>query len=359
MKKIFGFLFFLISVSSLAQVSDATLTTSANTIKNETTPGANTATRIGNMLINIINSKINVDKIKTDLTDNSDSYVASQQAVYEAVSARAGKLQKKTLTGTTYTLVAADSNYVMIATNVAGITITLGDEITDKRSFTFIRGSGAGAVTFDDDGTSVLYSVGNELVIENENGWATWIKDGATTFYGTGALGDVDGGGGGTTYTFTASDFNESGTTVSLDYANGQAASASVNGFLSSADYIKNRKKYISLSCSDLTSTLTSGTNKAFYYVANNAITITGVRAMLLDAQESGTILTIDINEAGTTILSTKLTIDNTENRSETAATAAVISDTAIAAGALLTIDFDAAGTGGAGVIVEIEYYIN
>ena len=122
---------------------------------------------------------------------------------------------------------------------------------------------------------------------------------------------------------------------------------------------MKNRKKYITLACSDLTNALSAGNTKAYYYVPNNAITVTGVRAMILTAQSSGTLLTIDINEAGTTILSTKLTIDNSENRSETAATAAVISDTAIAAGALITIDFDAVGSGGAGVIVEIEYYIN
>lgn len=36
---------------------------------------------------------------------------------------------------------------------------------------------------------------------------------------------------------FTASDFNTSGATVSIDYANGQAASGSVNGFLSSGNF--------------------------------------------------------------------------------------------------------------------------
>jgi uncharacterized protein (DUF2147 family) len=44
-------------------------------------------------------------------------------------------------------------------------------------------------------------------------------------------------GPGGTTYTFTASDFNVSGSNVSLDYTNGQKASGSVPGFLSSTDW--------------------------------------------------------------------------------------------------------------------------
>lgn len=41
----------------------------------------------------------------------------------------------------------------------------------------------------------------------------------------------------GLAYTFTAADFNVSGTTVSLDYTNGQSASTSLKGFLTSTDW--------------------------------------------------------------------------------------------------------------------------
>jgi hypothetical protein len=75
-------------------------------------------------------------------------------------------------------------------------------------------------------------------------------------------------------------------------------------------------------------------------------MTITAVRASLSTAQASGSIFTVDINEGGTTILSTKLTIDNTEKTSTTAATAAVISDTALADDAEITIDIDQIGNG-------------
>jgi hypothetical protein len=54
----------------------------------------------------------------------------------------------------------------------------------------------------------------------------------------------------------------------------------------------------------------------------------------------------VDINESGSTILSTKLTIDNTETTSTTAATPAVISDTALADNAVITIDIDQIGDG-------------
>ncbi len=81
------------------------------------------------------------------------------------------------------------------------------------------------------------------------------------------------------------------------------------------------------------------------------AMTLTAVRANLNTASSSG-IPTVDINEGGTTILSTKLTIDANELTSTTAATAAVISDAALADDAEVTFDIDVAGTGAKGLKV-------
>lgn len=112
----------------------------------------------------------------------------------------------------------------------------------------------------------------------------------------------------------------------------------------------------LQVACSDLTTALTTGTGKAVFR-APRAMTITGVRASLATAQASGSIFTVDINEAGTTILSTKLTIDNTEKTSTTAATAAVVSDASIADDAEITIDIDQVGDGTAkGLTVTILY---
>lgn len=99
--------------------------------------------------------------------------------------------------------------------------------------------------------------------------------------------------------------------------------------------------------CSDEITALTAGVGKVtFRNPYASAFTITHVKASLTTAQATGSILTIDINEAGTTILSTKLTIDNTEKTSETAATAAVVSDASIAADAEITVDIDQVGDG-------------
>ncbi len=105
---------------------------------------------------------------------------------------------------------------------------------------------------------------------------------------------------------------------------------------------------------SDETTTITTGTAKVTWR-APSAMTITAVRASLSTVSSSG-IPTVDINEGGTTILSTKLTIDASELTSTSAAAAAVISDAAIADDAEITFDIDVAGTGAKGLKVKIYY---
>jgi len=101
----------------------------------------------------------------------------------------------------------------------------------------------------------------------------------------------------------------------------------------------------IVVAASDETTALATGTAKVTFRMPY-AFTLTSVRASLTTAQSSGSIFTVDINEGGTSILSTKLTIDNTEKTSTTAATAPVISDTALADDAEITIDIDQVGDG-------------
>lgn len=101
----------------------------------------------------------------------------------------------------------------------------------------------------------------------------------------------------------------------------------------------------IQVAASDESTALTTGTAKVTFRTPC-AITVTSVRASLSTAQTSGNILTVDINEGGNSILSTKLTIDNTEKTSVTAATQPVISDTALADDAEMTIDIDQVGDG-------------
>jgi hypothetical protein len=101
----------------------------------------------------------------------------------------------------------------------------------------------------------------------------------------------------------------------------------------------------IQAACSDETTALTTGTAKVTFRMPY-AMTVYEVRASLTTAQASGSIFTVDINESGTSILSTKLTIDNTEKTSVTATTPPVISDTALADDAEITVDIDQIGNG-------------
>ena len=108
------------------------------------------------------------------------------------------------------------------------------------------------------------------------------------------------------------------------------------------------------VACSDLTTSITTGTSKAYFRMPY-AATLTDVRVSLLTAG-TATGITVDINESGVTVLSTKLTTDATEATSVTAATAHVISDSALADDAVITIDFDGVPTAGAGVIVTFYW---
>jgi hypothetical protein len=99
------------------------------------------------------------------------------------------------------------------------------------------------------------------------------------------------------------------------------------------------------VACSDETTALTAGVGKVTFRMPY-AFTVTAVRAELVTAQASGAIFTVDINEAGVSILSTKLTIDNTEKTSTTAVTAPVISDTSLADDAEMSVDIDQIGDG-------------
>ena len=101
----------------------------------------------------------------------------------------------------------------------------------------------------------------------------------------------------------------------------------------------------IQLAASDETTALTTGTAKVTFRMPF-AMTLTGVRASLTTAQTSGSIFTVDINQGGSSVLGTKLTIDNTENTSTTAATPATITTSALTDDAEITVDIDQIGDG-------------
>lgn len=110
------------------------------------------------------------------------------------------------------------------------------------------------------------------------------------------------------------------------------------------------------VACSDTTTDITTGDDKVTFRMPF-AGTLTAVRASCSTAPVGSTII-IDIEESGTTVLSTLLSIDASEKTSVTAASQAVISDSALADDAEISINFDQVGssTAGKGVIVTLYF---
>ncbi len=75
------------------------------------------------------------------------------------------------------------------------------------------------------------------------------------------------------------------------------------------------------------------------------AFTLTDVKVGCTVAGTGAALLTVDVHEAGTTVLSTKVTVDASEKTSGTAATAPVISDSALAEDALIEVFVDLVDT--------------
>ena len=115
-------------------------------------------------------------------------------------------------------------------------------------------------------------------------------------------------------------------------------------------------EEWLWVACSDETTALTIGNAKITFRMPF-AATLLSVRASVNTAPV-GANLVVDINEAGTSVLSTKLSIDTTEKTSTTAATAAVISDSSLADDAEITIDIDQVGSSTAGTGLKVGLYV-
>lgn len=106
---------------------------------------------------------------------------------------------------------------------------------------------------------------------------------------------------------------------------------------------------------SDEATALTTGTAKLTFRMPYD-FTLTAIRASVNTAPTGSTII-VDVNENGATTLSTKLSIDDSEKTSTTAAVAAVISDSALADDAEITIDIDQVGSTIAGKGLKVTFY--
>lgn len=126
------------------------------------------------------------------------------------------------------------------------------------------------------------------------------------------------------------------------------------SGILALTSDIVNQTESLVVAASDETTELTTGTNKITFRMPYG-FTLSDIRASVASAP-TGSILTVDVNEGGVSILSTKITIDATEKTSTTAVAPPVISDSILANDAEITVDIDTIGStfGGAGLKITL-----
>ncbi len=145
------------------------------------------------------------------------------------------------------------------------------------------------------------------------------------------------------------SELNEK-TTVPLDddyLALVDTSGADDTKFIKTALFQKKTPRPILLALSDETTVLdpASTTVPVMTIRMPYKFVLTGVRASLTTAGTGAALITVDIHESGTTVLSTKITIDATEKTSETAATPPVISDSSLANDSLIELFLDVRDT--------------
>lgn len=173
----------------------------------------------------------------------------------------------------------------------------------------------------------------------------------------------LSGGGDGSTNRTLDLDLNELTTDATggagndlipfVDVSDGNASNkVLVSDFIANVQSLLKPTEHISWAVTRDDVDITTGTAKIARRLPY-AFTLTELPRAYVTTPGTGGI-TVDINEEGASILSTKLTIDSTEESSVTAATPAVLSDSALASDAKITVDVDAVGSGVRGLVVTL-----
>lgn len=239
--------------------------------------------------------------------------------------------------------------------------LQLKDTITDE--------TGSGALVFATSPTLVTPALGtpSALVGTNITGTAASLTAGAATILATGRTIGITGD-----VTYTSPSFNGSGNVTAA--ATVVAASLTVAGKVELAtsteintgtdstrampvdQYNASNKNVRYLLYRLLAATtavsVANGVGGDLEVPFGGTITEVGVYA---DTAGTTGLMTVDFNKNGSTILSTKVTVDSTEKTSRTAATPAVISVSTISAGDILAFDIDGIQTTAAlGLVIRI-----
>ena len=136
----------------------------------------------------------------------------------------------------------------------------------------------------------------------------------------------------------------------------GTAAAGTANSAARADHRHNNPQDVIVIPVGDESTALTTGTNRVRFRMPF-AATLLAVRANVNTAP-TGSTLIVDVNEAGASVLGTKLSIDATEFSSTTAASAATITDSSLADDAEISIDIDQIGSTVAGAGLKVSLFV-
>lgn len=185
-------------------------------------------------------------------------------------------------------------------------------------------------------GKSISGGGAADLAGNSGGGGGSWGAGGPGVGTGGGGADGTDGGGGGGCNSGTSGAGGAGFILIEYEEEGGSGGGGGGNPVES-----------IIIAVGDETTAAAVGTNKVRFRMPYG-FTLSEVRASLNDAPVGSTFV-IDINEGGASILSTKLSIDAGETTSTTATTPAVISDSALADDAEISIDIDQVGSTTAG----------
>ena len=221
---------------------------------------------------------------------------------------------------------SADGTYYLCDTSSNNITVTLPAIGTSEGvKYAFQKTSASNSLIFARSGSDTLNGSASNITITDVNAQIQFVSDDNSPDNWVGVnLSQITVGTG----------LTKTGSVVAIDQTH--------------------LKQTIAIACGDEITATAAATAVVTFHMPY-AFTLTGIKAGVTTAPV-GSVLTVDLNEAGSTVLTTKLTIDAGEKTSGSAATAAVIGGAgpALADNALMTIDVDGVGSGTAGAGLKV-----